>query len=191
MAVQPQRVPCLEALTMSKHPSAQATSLEEVINCVNSSVEAIKKEFESLTSWLLHQGKCERKEKHGSISAGKVLEKEHGHESFTPKTAEHAPRIDGTFPLGSHIVRKSKSYKPMAKIIASLTTPTTAVVSLPPINRILAGQHTSNTRKLSLAVMCEIGRRKARMWLPKLRKKTCAPWSTSLYQTPIRPVKTR
>jgi hypothetical protein len=43
MAIHPQQVSNLEAPTMSKHPSAQATLLEEVINHVNSSVEAIKK----------------------------------------------------------------------------------------------------------------------------------------------------
>jgi hypothetical protein len=69
--VQLQRVPYSVVPTMPEHPSTQATSLEEIINRVSRSVEATKKEFEGLTSWLLHRGEHERKEIHESISCKK------------------------------------------------------------------------------------------------------------------------
>ena len=88
MAIQPQQVSCLEAPTISKYPSAQATSLEEVINYVNRSVEATKKEFEDLTSWLLHRGEYEREEKCGFVHAEKVPVNEHGNRNFTLENHE-------------------------------------------------------------------------------------------------------
>jgi hypothetical protein len=39
--------------------------LEEIIDRVNSAVEITTREFECLTSWLLHQGERKRKERHG------------------------------------------------------------------------------------------------------------------------------
>ena len=51
MAVQPPwQVSQSEALARAKDPSIRITSLEEVINRVNRSIEATIKEFEDLTS---------------------------------------------------------------------------------------------------------------------------------------------
>jgi hypothetical protein len=50
---------------MSNIPNTQLTPLEEVIDRVNNAVEITTREFEYLTSWLLHQGEHRRKERHG------------------------------------------------------------------------------------------------------------------------------
>jgi hypothetical protein len=54
MAGQPQWVPNSKAPAMSELSSAQLTSLTEIIDRVSNTVEATTKEFENLTSWLLH-----------------------------------------------------------------------------------------------------------------------------------------
>jgi hypothetical protein len=54
MAGQLQWVPNSKAPAMSELSSAQLTSLTEIIDRVSNTVEATTKEFENLTSWLLH-----------------------------------------------------------------------------------------------------------------------------------------
>jgi hypothetical protein len=62
MEVQQQRVPCSGVPATS---STQLTPLEEIIDRVNSAIEITTREFECLTSWLLHRGERRRKERHG------------------------------------------------------------------------------------------------------------------------------
>jgi hypothetical protein len=73
MVVQPPpQVSLLETLARSKDPNARITSLEEVINCVSRSIEATVKELEDLTSWPLHRGEVELKDRRKSIHAEKA-----------------------------------------------------------------------------------------------------------------------
>jgi hypothetical protein len=61
MEVQHQRVSCSGVPATN----TQLTPLEEVIDRVNSVVEITTREFEYLTSWLLHRGECRQKERRG------------------------------------------------------------------------------------------------------------------------------
>jgi hypothetical protein len=78
MAIQSQRVPHLEVPTMSNISIAQLASLEEIINHVSNSMEATTREFECLTSWLLHREERKRKGRCGFIHD------KHGHKSLAP-----------------------------------------------------------------------------------------------------------
>jgi hypothetical protein len=158
---------------MSKHQSAQATSLKEIINHVGKFVEATKKEFEGLTSWMLHRREREQKERHGSIHPGRVPVSKHGHMSLALEGRQ-------THFQSRCVMKKSKSYRPMARTIVSFIIPTTTIVDLLLINRIIIGQHTSRVKKPS--VMCKIGRRRARRCFSRLKKKM------SLCRTQIRPM---
>jgi hypothetical protein len=85
MASQPQWVPYSKAPATSELLSAQLTLLTEIIDRVSNSVEATTKEFKNLTSWLLHRGERECKERHGFIHTRKVLTKKNGHRSLKPE----------------------------------------------------------------------------------------------------------
>jgi hypothetical protein len=63
--VQQRRVPCSEAPATSNIPTTQLTPLEEVVDRVNSAVEIMTREFEYLTSWLLHRGEHRQRERQG------------------------------------------------------------------------------------------------------------------------------
>jgi hypothetical protein len=59
-----QRVPHSGAPTSSSVPNTQLAPLEEVVDRVNSAVEVTTREFQCLTSWLLHRGEHRPKENH-------------------------------------------------------------------------------------------------------------------------------
>jgi hypothetical protein len=65
MKSQQQRVPHSGAPISSSVPNAQLAPLEEVVDRVNSAVEVTTREFQCLTSWLLHRGERRSKESHG------------------------------------------------------------------------------------------------------------------------------
>jgi pantothenate kinase-related protein Tda10 len=65
MKSQQRRVPHSGAPVSSSVPNAQLAPLEEVVDRVNSAVEVTTREFQCLTSWLLHRGEHRPKENHG------------------------------------------------------------------------------------------------------------------------------
>jgi hypothetical protein len=65
MKSQQQQVPHSGAPISSSVPNAQLAPLEEVVDRVNSAVEVTTREFQCLTSWLLHRGEHRPKENHG------------------------------------------------------------------------------------------------------------------------------
>jgi hypothetical protein len=65
MKSQQQRVPHSGAPVSSSVPNARLAPLEEVVDRVNSAVEVTTREFQCLTSWLLHRGEHRPKENHG------------------------------------------------------------------------------------------------------------------------------
>jgi hypothetical protein len=65
MKSQQQRVPHSGVPVNSNVPNAQLAPLEEVVDRVNSAVEVTTREFQYLTSWLLHRGEHRQKENHG------------------------------------------------------------------------------------------------------------------------------
>jgi hypothetical protein len=65
MKIQQQRIPCSGVPTTSNIPNTQLTPLEEIIDRVNSAVEITTREFQYLTSWLLHRGERRQRERHG------------------------------------------------------------------------------------------------------------------------------
>jgi hypothetical protein len=66
----PSRVVQQEASVRPEDPNTRITSLEEVIKRVSKSVEAIGKEGEDLTSWLLLRKDIKLEERRKSIHAG-------------------------------------------------------------------------------------------------------------------------
>jgi hypothetical protein len=65
MKSQQQRVPHSGVPVNFSIPSAQLAPLEEVVDRVNSTVEVTTREFQYLTSWLLHRGEHRQKENRG------------------------------------------------------------------------------------------------------------------------------
>jgi pantothenate kinase-related protein Tda10 len=65
MKSQQQRVPCSGVPVNSNVPNTQLAPLKEVVDRVNSAVEVTTREFQCLTSWLLHREEHRQKESCG------------------------------------------------------------------------------------------------------------------------------
>jgi hypothetical protein len=152
MAVQPQWVPNLEAPAISELSSAQLTSLKEITDRVSNSVEATTKEFENLTSWLLHRGERECKERHGFIQTRKVPVKKHSHRSLNP--GDRQTRSQGRWDVHpwDPCFEEIQKFQPYGESRGKLHCHTNLLL----INRIIVGQYMSKTKKPSVA-----GREKA------------------------------